>query len=521
MKPLYKILIYSFLLILSTSIFGQKNIEVFSSEKIMGKNLMTDADITGIEYSFPERVHSTYYNAKNQYLTVQLRKLSNNKKYLKNKSIFIQFDIKKQQILWSKKFRNPSIDFLQYDSTVVFTIRLHSNAYNIHTGADDWENINSMVFLDTCVDIALGHLYLKEWGYSDFIQGFDSESGAALWDREINPDFGLNEIKYLNDSTIILAAAGLHTINLKNGKGWSYHTKTGIKDYTGTIAANAVGAAIGVLTGTFIITQGHQLLRQLASNILIEDSSFVYFSSTEQFAKLNLQNGEIIWELDFPKKLAGKSHLFANDDAIFIVNEGCGKMGNNEVCFGKAFIASIDKENGNKKYLSVLGEKKDPMMDFKIKNDIITVLFADRIEKYSIQDGSLISTKKFPIESFGNIVHLIGNAVFIQSESDKLIKLNASDTSSIFVYTSMNKIIQIDNELNAIPEIPIEDIYLCYLISEKHRFMYKDKQTIIIDNEGRIIARLDISKNAYMANNKLFDKKDNHVYEIDLSKILN
>ena len=45
----------------------------------------------------------------------------------------------------------------------------------------------------------------------------------------LNGGCGWNDILYLNDSIVLIVAAGLHAINIKNGTGWDYIAITGKK----------------------------------------------------------------------------------------------------------------------------------------------------------------------------------------------------------------------------------------------------------------------------------------------------
>lgn len=163
---------------------------------------------------------------------------------------------------------------------------------------------------------------------------------------------------------MIVVAAGLHSININNGKGWDYNTITGKKDYSGTVAANAVGVAAGLLTGTFIMSTGHNLVRDVVSNSLV-DSSYIYFASKEQLSKIDKQTGEIAWKYPFPNDLASKSSLFMNEDIVFMINKGYAFMGYRQLDFGKPFIAAFDRETGKQKYLTLINVKKTQSLDLR------------------------------------------------------------------------------------------------------------------------------------------------------------
>ncbi len=48
--------------------------------------------------------------------------------------------------------------------------------------------------------------------------GINLMNGQKQWQRNISNEFGWDEIKKINDSTLLLEGSGLHLINFKNGK---------------------------------------------------------------------------------------------------------------------------------------------------------------------------------------------------------------------------------------------------------------------------------------------------------------
>ena len=59
-------------------------INLYAGKRTIGKNLIDSTEIKGVEYIFPERIHETYIDTTNGFLTVQLRGLRK-EKWLSNK----------------------------------------------------------------------------------------------------------------------------------------------------------------------------------------------------------------------------------------------------------------------------------------------------------------------------------------------------------------------------------------------------------------------------------------------------
>lgn len=117
-------------------------------------------------------------------------------------------------------------------------------------------------------------------------------------------------------------------------------------------------------------------------------------------------------------------------------------------------------------------------------------MFKNRIAKYSIKTGSQIIEKEFPEDYYGDLKYFVGNQVFVKNENDDLVSLPQSDTSKVFVFTNQGKTLSIDNQLNITDTIDYEDLSIYYLRTADLKFIAKDKQTLIIDNEGSRLLKL-------------------------------
>ena len=58
------------------------SITVLSNEQTFGTNIISNTEIKGVLYTFPQRVHDFYLDTETGDITLQLRNLSRNGKYL-------------------------------------------------------------------------------------------------------------------------------------------------------------------------------------------------------------------------------------------------------------------------------------------------------------------------------------------------------------------------------------------------------------------------------------------------------
>ncbi len=507
------------LLISITSFSQKKKMQVLSAERVLGKNLLTNSEIRGLQYTFPDRIHKTYLDTISGLLTVQLRGVSKNGKWLKNTGKILQYSLNNKEVKWSKKIAYQVSSVQQFSNTMIFTAGNKSYCLDINTGNKLWDVKNDIYFVDPIYNIGIGYKFKTFAGYTNELEGIDLKTGNVVWKKELNREYGWNDVFYINDSTVIVVAAGLHAINIKNGKGWDYNAITGQKDYTGNVAANTAGAALGLLTGTFVISTGYKLVRDVVSNAM-GDSTHIYFSSKEQLVKIDKQSGEVAWKYPLPKDFTSKSLIFMNDSLIFMVNMGYAFMGYRKLDFGMPFIAAYDKENGNQKYLSTIIVKKDPILGFYILDREIYLVFKNRISKYSLEEGRLISEENILKEEFGELKYFVSNNVFITHDNEDFRSLRQSDSTKVFVFTNQGKVLAIDKQLNVSYTIEEDDLSLYYLRTKDYKFIAKDKHTWIINNKGKRVAEIDASSNAFLLGNILYDRQEDSFFAIDLKNIL-
>lgn len=137
-----------------------------------------------------------------------------------------------------------------------------------------------------------------------------------------------------------------------------------------------------------------------------------------------------------------------------------------------------------------------------------------------METGTQILEKEFPSDNFGELRYFVGNQVFITSENGELSNLRQSDTSNVFVFTSQGKTLSLDSNLNLTKTIDYKDLSVYYEQTSDYKFIAKDKNTLIVSNEGKRIAEIEATSQAFIINKTLYNTQDNKFITIDLDKII-
>jgi hypothetical protein len=500
------------------TIYSQSNLLIVNNDKIIGKNYLTNKDLHATEYVFPERIENSYIDTATNLLTVQLRGLSKNGKWLNNSGDVVLYDITSNNIKWSKKIHYQQGSIEQFDNIIIQTIAGKSYCLNTENGENLWEVKNNIYYVEPYEKIGIGYKFKTSKGYTNTLEGIDLINGKSIWEREINREYSWNNIFHLNDSTIVIAAAGLHSVNLRNGIGWDYNTITGKKDYTETAVANTAGAVLGLLTGAFVMSTGHNLVRDVVSNILV-DSASIYIASKEKISRLN-HEGEIVWSSSLPEDLTSNSSIFFKDSLLFMLNKGYAYMGYRQLDFGRPFLAAFNINTGRQLYLNTLSEKKDRINGFKINNDTVLLVFNDRVLKYSLKDGYLLSEKSFDIETSGELRYFVGGQVYLKNDST-FSNLTELDSTGYNIFTKSGKTLVLNDKLDLVNQIDFDQVYVFYLKTKDFKFLAKDNETTIIDNSNKKVADLKISDKSILLGSILFDMQEKSFFTIDVTDLIN
>ena len=507
--------IFGLFILVSLELFGQSSdIKVIQNQKIIGQNLVTQQEILAKQYQFPKHIYKKYLDSTTGNLTLQLRKLRKSGKVFAPQGQVVIFNLHSNTVNWSKKINYSIGSVKQYGNLITLSRENKIEYLNNDTGVQLWNDKNDVYYVNK--DNNIGVQYIKN--DKSKIQGVDLNNGNTLWQRDLSRDFGWNKIIKMNDSTIIIAAAGLHLLNIKNGKGWDYNAVTGKKDYTETIAKNVVGVALGVLTGTAVISSGPNLVRDLASNVLLE-GDFVYFASKEKLSKINNITGEISWTYPLDEKTTSKSLIFKKDSLIFMINQGYANFGNRKINFGDPFILALNAETGKQEYVRTIETKNDFILDYKTVNDKLLLILKDRILRLSLLSNNEFEEKIINTTDFGELKYLARSRAIFKREDSILSNLERSDSTKYFVQTNKGNTLALDYEFEVSNQYNNSDLYFYYNDTINCKFFLKGDrdQTIISDKDNRIIAEINGPNFIFIFGDKFysFDEKSLSIIDVN------
>lgn len=504
---------------------AQTGLKVVNNKTVAGKNLVTNTDILAEEYVFPGRIHKYLVNPKTQTLTVQLREDSGNKKKSVNPGYLLSYNLESNKINWSREADYRGSRFLLYENRIIESTGYSSNGLNMETGNIQWEAINSIYYVDPALPVGLGYKrILSKSKNADLknvfndLEGIYLKNGKTLWKREIDREFGWNEVLQLRDSVLLIAASGLHSVDLRNGKGWDYNAVTGLKDKNSPFFKNLLAASVAALNNSsYYFTTEYDIIWNIASNIII-DGSDIYFASREKISKLDV-SGKEIWSHPLPATLTSKSSIFIKGNAVYLINRGYAFKGNEPVEFGMPFIAAYNINTGGEIFLQNISDKKEEVRAYTIRDKELCVLFKNRISKYSLINGKPKSQKIWSEKMYGEMMYFVSDKLYFKTDST-LTSLSSIDSAGLYVLANANKILVINKNLEVSQQFELHQLFIHYLKANEFKFLANENKTIVVDGDNKIVAEFKASRKSILLGTTLYETHENSLREIDLSGLI-
>jgi hypothetical protein len=504
------IFVISFVLISLCSYGQSSGSRMYPTQKNIGKTFSNNRDIIAQEYTFSDRIHNFKIDTTRNLFFVELRNIkSNGKQYQKKGKAFL-INSQNNRVLWERKINYSKERIHKMENYILLTNKKTTDIIDINELYQPTLSLkNSIYYIDFINNIGIGYKGLGFFGevylqgtpvkYSKTLEGIDLKSGKVLWQRDFAPEKSFDDLWPLSDSVYIVRASGLHTVNVHTGKGWDY---TGI-----TLDENFKRV------GNYVFG-----VKGIQSNVII-DSLHIYFATKEKVSCLT-QEGEILWSTALPINKTSKSRMFLQNDILYMINYGYVNFSSQKHPYGAPYIAAFDLQTGKELFFTMIDvEKEKPIVHFKVDNDTCLLLFKDRIDRYSLSDGTLNFTKQFDLDKTNYFSSFAGIRAYIQTDSiyQPLIQ---TDTTKHYILNASVDIITYNNHFNEIKKTSVEELYSYFYRINDFRFLRKESEVIIINQQKKEVAKIDISHNAKVYGNVIYDKKDSSLLVIDLSSIV-
>lgn len=378
--------------------------------------------------------------------------------------------------------KNHGYDELKYDSKIIFTVPKYNRGFMYDRTVDNVLN---------CVNLSLG---------------------TTTWSCNIPKNEDWVDTQYLNDSTLLIAAAGLHAVNVKSGVQWSYPLQTAIKTNRSFVYSLAKYLTIQKISSVTKTSTEDNQVSQIASNIL-KDDNLIYFAAKEKLIAVT-QSGKPAWEVDLRNYPTSKMFISKTDSALILVNFGLATHSNNFVTWGKPFILTIDPASG--KILTQFDLSNiENLADF-VKTDK-SLIFAGKDGIQEARPGStdLKTVVALSAHKYGQFVEFInGNEYYVLKEG-YFVPLSFINDNLIYFRADNNKIYGLEGE-----ELKYEYHYTeLFKLDKKYKgktILTNSEKTLITNNLFELLFTINLADKNVILNNRMYFLGNHKIHVIHM-----
>lgn len=455
--------------------------------------------------------------------------LSRNGKYLNARGSILAFDLEKGAFLWEMPEKYLYASSLWFDQGYLLNFSLWSTTrIDMATGQELWSTKTKM-YSAVCgdsTDLAVGLGYrITQMGLSpgETMRGVDLHDGKQLWKRRISPMGGWHGYIRLNDTTLLVMTSGLHRIDLRTGEGWSYWAETAhnslpsrkYRYYWGAISRNNT-----MEENQFIPTSGAYAVGQLCSNMYKADS-VVYWATRDSIVALSVEDGSVFWRTALPQEAGSSSSLYLTDSTVLLVNEGSAVFYDRYYgVYGRPFLAAFDRQNGQITMLQMIDQRNLSIIDHAFFDDNIALALEDRIAVHDLATGKLGRETLIDIARWGKIMFNVNNPVLYQYDSvgDRYYSLSGLSDEWDFI-TNKDMMLYWDMNNGEVNGVPLDSLWVLYDQFDNLRFLGHRTKSWLIDDNGKVIAVLDMPLSSKLIGNVLYAYTRQGLVKMDLTRL--
>jgi hypothetical protein len=339
--------------------------------------------------------------------------------------------------------------------------------------------------------------------------------GNEVWTCSIPREENWVDTQYLNDSTLLIAAGGLHAVSLKSGLLWSFPISTALKTNRSFVYSNAKYKTIQEISSVIKTSAEDNLVRQIASNIL-KDNNHIYFAGKEKLIAVT-HSGKQAWQVDLKNYPTSKMLITKTDSSLILVNFGLATHSNNFVTWGKPFIIEIDPISG--KILTQFDLSNiENLADF-VRTDN-AFIFASKNDVQEVKPGSteLKTVLSLSEHKYGEFVDFIDGDEYYILKEGYFVPLNFINDQVNYFRADNNKIYGIEGE-----ELKYEYHYTeLFKLDKKYKnrtILYNDQKTLITNSTFELLFTINLAEKNVILNNKIFFMGKSKIYELDLDDL--
>ena len=508
-------LVILLLLCFNVCINAQQTAEEFfvAKDTVVGK-AFDGIDIVAKCYQSRHKIFRWHWDGFSDNLLLELRETNKKGTSFRNEGSIVMIDLNDKSVKWSRKVNYNNSETNQQGKYLFLSEKKKNLCLDPETGNVLWENKNNFYFIDPKLNIGLGYPLQS---MSNNLSAIDLSNGNTLWTKPVDRTRGWDDAYMLTDSTLLIAVNGIQALELPTGKGWSYKATTSQKKIGKMIATNAAGILLGVLTGTAIYQTSPDEVTDMVSNMLIDEENTIVLASRDRISRIG-NMGEVSWSTPLPEKITSKSSLFSKDSVVYMINRGYAFYNGGFSRVGDPYFAAFNLKDGNQRYLNMIPEKKEFIRNFQVINDLLFLVFENKIATYSLVDGKLLTEKIIGLEKDEQLDTFVESGIYALQSDSTFLDLAVAYSEQNLMMTSGNRIISLTDSLETLMTYDKKDIFKKTIDNGNYVLLTNnEKEFTVCDCSGKPLMKFQAPPNMFVVNNQLYAFEKDLFWELDLS----
>ncbi|MDI1355887.1 MAG: hypothetical protein PSX36_13275 [bacterium] len=438
------------------------------------------------------------------------QKGENNEEVYFNKGGFLSIADSGDSLKW--KNESALFDLALPGSNLLVSSESRTIKFNRDFGYDETRFNSKIIY--TVPSGNLGFTYAKPG--TSTLSCVDLMNGNTRWTANVPSREDWVDVTPLNDSVIIIAANGLHAVNINSGLLWSVPFQTAHTN-TGTLVYSAAKHKSIQQLSTHIATSvDDNLITQLASNILIANQR-IYIASKDGIMAFSF-GGELKWKTDLSDYSPSKTFLIISDSTLLLVNFGIAKHGTNFVTHGLPFVLDITCARGEIVDQHNLGDIRN-LADFMISKRGLSFGGKQTILEISGMGAEDVQTKiPLNITAYGQFVEFVDGDSYYVLKEGYFVPLNFIDDQLIYLKADNNKIYGVQSN-KLVYEYHFSDLYRFDKRIGDRTILVGLTETIVTNKNFELLGTLKLASRNVALGNKLYFIDNEKVHIVNLNDI--
>jgi hypothetical protein len=506
MKFLYT---FVFVCILCTTVLAQITIKkMYESTGAIGLSSTSIDTIRTKTLNFAYPVYQYAIDTSYNSFVFSTRLKSEDVKTSYNKVFFGTIDLTADTLNWFAE--SNTYDLFVSEKSLFFSGDAKTSKLNKLRGFEEMKYAAKLLHVFPGSNNAL--IYASEKG--NVMHGLNLKDFSVTYTINIPREENWVDLKQRADSSVIVAANGLHAIDFKNGLLWSYSLTTSAKITETLVAISLQDNSIIKNSSTVIKTSNDDIsVTELSSNIYEDENGNIYFAAKNKLLALQ-RNGNLLWEVDLSAYPISKMILSKNETSLVLINLGLARYLNNYAGYGVPFALTVDLNTGNIIHKLNLGFSEN-LVDF-IKTDD-SFVFASKSIITQIKNGAnkldtLLLLNKNKYEQFSEFIN--GNNYYTEAEGF-YVWLNFIKNNPIYFKTDNNKVYSL-NKKSVSYEYHFNEIFKLDKTFDDKKLLVGERKSLVISKNAELLYSINLTDKAVVAKNKLIFVGEKKINFIDI-----